>query len=254
MTATAVSPVIVRLSTAAPASPLISLGQTATPVGMTFGGLQSKAALQQALTGLIGPNGNFQLVQVVNSETIYERTDQGNFSCVPKALSSPTPVDVNYPYPSAQSTVSAADSPASGLNYSAQGSGYTLYELRRDFNVTMYVLFDPGLPNIASGDVELCYPAIAFNTSTARAPSGCHGSIPVPIGSISWSYTANGINTLNPQTPQGNGTAWVVAPNCGIQGRIQGTGFVAGTAYPQWQTVNVNANRSLATFTCTTKN
>jgi hypothetical protein len=54
--------------------------------------------------------------------------------------------------------------------------GYNLYELRRDFSVTMYLMFDPGIPS--STDSDLCYPAFAASQA-ARAASQCHGSIPV---------------------------------------------------------------------------
>jgi hypothetical protein len=248
MTAAPSNPVIVRQGTG---GPLISLGQStpATAVGMAFSVSPLPTALQANLPGLIGPHGNYQLVQVVNSETIKERTDKGVFACVPKALSSPTPIDRNYPYPSNQGSMTTSDSPASGLNYSAMGAGYNLYELRRDFSVTMYLMFDPGIPS--PSDSALCYPAYAASL-TVWAASQCHGSIPVPLGSISWSYTANGINTLNPNVSQGNGTSWVVAPACTISARQNG--FVLGTAYPQWQTVNVNVNRSTATFNCSPQN
>jgi hypothetical protein len=248
MTATPSNPVMVLQD--ASSRPLMSLGQTspATAHGMDFSVSPLPTDVRTSLQGLIGPHSNYQLVQVVNSEIIKERTDKGIFACVPKALSSPTPIDVNYPYPSNQISMTSSDSPSSGLFYSALGSGYNLYELRRDFSVTMYLMFDPGIPS--GTDSDLCYPAYA--TQSVRAASQCHGSIPVPLGSISWSFTANGINTLNPNVPQGNGTSWVVAPSCTISGRPNG--FAHGTAYPQWQTVNVNRQRSTATFNCTPQN
>jgi len=107
-------------------------------------------------------------------------------------------------------------------------------------------MFDPAIA--IGSDPTVCYPATALSATT-RIQLQCHGSIPVPLGSISWSYSCNAINTLNPSAPQGNGTSWVVAPNCGIPAKQDG--FVAGTSYPSWQTVNVNRNRSTTTFNCT---
>ncbi len=234
------NPVIVRQ---AATGPVISLGQStpATSSGMQFSVTPTPSSVQQSLPNLIGPHANYQLVQVVNAETITERTDKGVFSCVPKALSSPTPIDVNYPYPSNQLSMTSNDSPASGLNYSTMGAGYSLYEFRRDFSVTMYLMFDPALPS--GNDSSSCFPAFAASQTT-RGKSACHGSIPVPIGSLSWRYCANGLNSLNP--------SWIVTPNCSINGVP--SGFVSGTTYPTWQTVVVNRDRSTALFECTPKN
>lgn len=96
-----------------------------------------------------------------------------------------------------------------------------------------------------------CYPAYAAS-GTTRAQSGCHGSIPVPIGFVSWSYCSNAVNTLDPSTPQGNGMSWVVTRGCGIKGVA--SGFSTATTFPIWQTVRPNVTRSLTTFTCNPKN
>jgi len=116
MTATASNPVIVLKGTD---GARVGLGQTSAGAhGMDFSVSPLPSAVLASLQGLVGPNANYQFVQVVNSETIRERTDKGIFACTPKALLSATPLDVVYPYPSNLTALTPAptssDSPSSG--------------------------------------------------------------------------------------------------------------------------------------------
>lgn len=59
-------------------------------------------------------------------------------------------------------------------------------EVRRDFTATMYLMWNPTLP------------AANCNPNDIIPPLSCT-SIPVPLGTLSWQWTGDAINTLQPQ-------------------------------------------------------
>jgi hypothetical protein len=91
------------------------------------------------------------------------------------------------------------------------------------FSATMYLLWDPALP-------DGCNPADKVG-GNAATPSTCTGSIPVPLGKIDWGFSANAINTLNPNLPgTSNGTGWIMQPCAGPNPVT----YSAATAHPTW--------------------
>jgi hypothetical protein len=81
------------------------------------------------------------------------------------------------------------------------------------FEATMYAMWQPDSANGCAG---------AFCT------------IPVPLGSIHWSWKGDAIHTLDlNQGVQG----WILGPGCGAAGSPS---VSLSTAYPHWETVIPN--------------
>lgn len=96
-------------------------------------------------------------------------------------------------------------------------------ELSRNFSATLYLMWDPALPHG-------CQPAA--NPGNSPTPSTCT-SIPVPLGTISWGFCGDAINTL---IPQGIWTNWTLSCSSETQ-----PSFIPGTTYPSWQSTNYNS-------------
>ena len=82
------------------------------------------------------------------------------------------------------------DSPRSPVNYSLGGTPINYNEVEQSFSATTYLLWDPALP-------LGCTPATTTGngSSTTTKQSTCSGSIPIPLGNISWSWSGDGIDT-----------------------------------------------------------
>jgi hypothetical protein len=158
--------------------------------------------------------GQLIWVQILNSVTQLQIVSSGD-TFTPSNASNQ--LDGTYPYFNGPGYANATwDSPSRGLLHS-WGEG------AEPFSATMYVLWDPALP---AG----CTPAWTDTTTlpyyTPHA-SQCT-SIPIPLGSVQWSWSACAINAL---ASAGGATtpSWFL--QCGT-----GSGNSAGTAsgYPQW--------------------
>jgi hypothetical protein len=127
-------------------------------------------------------------------------------------------LDGTYPYAFGGPPFATWDSPSMGLLWD-WGMG------AEQFSATMYVLWDPALP---AG----CTPAW---TDTATQPqytphaSTCISSIPIPLGSVKWGWSACSINEMAAAVGGGTMPSWFL--QCGV-----GSGNSAGSAngYPQW--------------------
>lgn len=172
-------------------------------------------------------------VQLVSLDSWFDLTSDGvsptTFVVSPaqRPLLDKDPNTLNYPYypdnpEQYLNTLETEDSPAIPLS---DDEG----ELQRNFAATMFVLWDPILP-------DGCIPA------TSQAATQC-SSIPVPIGSISWGFSGATVNTQqlqNSPNPNGvpNNTTWLVN-NCG--GCSSPLTFVPSQpaqvayGYPTWQ-------------------
>ncbi|WP_263416482.1 hypothetical protein [Terriglobus albidus] len=164
--------------------------------------------------------GQFIWVQILNSVIrsqiipVGEPFDPNNAS---------NQLDGTYPYASGinpngtYSSNATWDSPGRGLLHSWG-------EAAEPFRATMYVLWDPALP---AG----CIPAWVDTTIDPYKPHASQGctSIPIPLGSVQWSWSACAINALAPAPGGGTTPSWFL--QCGTgSGNTAG----AGSGYPQW--------------------
>ena len=155
-----------------------------------------------AATAPAGNAGQYSWVQVVNSQQIkYLTSNQGTQNCTlppfkPGFVGPVVPaLDRQYPYP--PEGLSASDIPSYAL--SAQSGTYQIGEQFNSASYTMILQWNPQLAN----------------------------SIPVPLGSVTWSYACDAANTLgNPQ--------WVsLCPSTpSVPTKAP---FTAGGAPPTWQ-------------------
>jgi hypothetical protein len=158
--------------------------------------------------------GQFIWVQILESVTQSLVIPSGDTSTPNNASSQ---LDGTYPYFNGPNYSNATwDSPGLGLLHD-WGEG------AESFNATMYVLWDPALP-------VGCIPAW---TDTQTTPyytphaSTCT-SIPIPLGSVQWGWSACAINALAPAAGSGTTPSWFL--QCGT-----GSGNSSGVAseYPQ---------------------
>ncbi|MCC7157777.1 MAG: hypothetical protein IT161_24565 [Bryobacterales bacterium] len=173
-----------------------------------------------------GNNGTYHWVQIVNSDQIRLRNQDGVLTCLSPA-GFPA-LDNHYPYGTPGGSLfsvnrpndTATDNPAINLTS-------TWGEAQRLFSATMYLMWDPTLP---AG----CTAATATNASTCT-------SIPVPLASVAWQFPGNAINTLQTQPPP-NGTTWLVP--CGPGQAGQCAAVAPGTdprqSFPQWNKTFIN--------------
>lgn len=156
-----------------------------------------------------GANASFMWVQLIGDDRTRVISSVGdNF------VNTSTPgLDGTYPY-FAWSSSGTYDTPSSSLP--------SIYgELWRNFDATMYLMWDPALPGG-------CTPATTSTDGNyVQAHSTCT-STPVPLGSIRWRYQGCAVNTLN----QSSGP-WV--KQCGADQVL----MPASAGYPSWtSTVN----------------
>jgi hypothetical protein len=168
------------------------------------------------------PRGNFIWVQIINSTTYSQipPTDPNLGYIPPSNLG--LGVDGIYPYPPL-APFGAADSPGRGDLFSFVG------EVGEAFDATMYVLWDPALPDGCT----------SATTDTSTTPytskaSTCT-STPVPLASVQWKWSACAINGLT--ATNGVITAsWFV--NCGPGKTYPPT----ASEYPEWNSCDSSKN------------
>jgi hypothetical protein len=140
-------------------------------------------------------SGSLTWVQLITGDKIRLRADgipycSGGQTCTcnPSGLSaSAAELDNVYPYVNGGNF---NDSPRSPVNYSLGGTPINYNEVEQSFSATTYLLWDPALP-------LGCTPATTTGngSSTTTKQSTCSGSIPIPLGNISWSWSGDGIDT-----------------------------------------------------------
>lgn len=175
-------------------------------------------------------------VQIVNQNAVAILDATSGVGTV-HSCTTPSPglpaLDGNYPYGIPGATMfgvtrpndTATDGPYAAL---VNTGSPTRYEVKRTFQATMYLMWDPTLP---SG----C--AAAHNTgSTVQSPgsvaSNC-SSIPVPIASTLWYHNGDAINTL---AYAGGGVNWVApcAPGSANACVVVQPGSDPRTSFPTW--------------------
>ena len=203
-----------------------------------------------------GPQGQFQFVQLITSSrwkflSNPPTSDQGagpgppNHSPIPSGSSGV--LDNWYPYAAAIGYPNQSlDAPGMDLQLTKTVSGTTtalpLGEGAVSFGATMYLMWDPGIPG--PEQQAGCSPA-TNNPAPVANPmaSTCTGSIPVPLGSLTWGFNADAINTMLTGTTAVAGTAnftgWVV--NCGAPSvTTSSSAAYAVGSYPHWNQVSTN--------------
>jgi hypothetical protein len=163
-----------------------------------------------------GNQGAYSFVQLISSDTIKRvaAPAKNSQTCTPSGFNTdPNPeLDNTYPYGSASSNTTN-DSPGQAL-LSSWG------ELARSFSPTMYILWTP--------------------TSDSRCTSGSTCTIPVPLGSVSWHYFADAINTL---APQQNSTTWTLNSGSGSANQFQSSSLSSFPfGYPTWSKTYSNSS------------
>lgn len=185
--------------------------------GFTAGGPTArKAALGASATLPSGNQGAYSFVQLIGSDT-HKRVafpPKNSQTCTPNGfVTSLNPeLDNFYPYPMPLgSTDNTNDNPGDPLNPSWG-------ELARSFSPTMYLLWTANADN--------------------HCPSGNACTIPIPLGSVSWHYFGDAIDTLSQQQ---NLTTWMLNSGAGSANQFQTSGL-ANTSYPTWTTQYVNSS------------
>jgi hypothetical protein len=160
-----------------------------------------------------------------------------NASCATGQCSvSGTGLDNVYPYAvTSFFPTTANDSPSVGLVFGST----TLYEVNANFQAQMYLMWDPSLNDDGSSATG-CAATTFWNatfTAFVSTPSNCSGSIPVPLGSLTWGWCGTAINTL------GEGaTPWIVTCPTGGVPDVQPAYIPANgvSSYPTWSSVILN--------------
>ena len=182
-----------------------------------------------------GNSGEYQWLQLENQDAnkfVSNTTASGTCSTFTGPLGTSVQLNANseldsgYPYgvnkPNTVTTTTvtndtASDSPSVGLGDPV--SNVTLAEWQRTLGATMFVRWKPPIDSACS--------------NAGNAESTCR--IPVPLGSMTWGYSACSVNTLQVQsaiTP-GNGTTFAMSGS-GCPNNSQGTaiGFTPSNLSP----------------------
>jgi hypothetical protein len=145
-----------------------------------------------------GANSNFTWVQIITAVGRQSLTYAGSTPLSP--FNPSAGLDGTYPYVDYfNSANSDSDTPFGSL---ASGWGERDYQ----FDATMYLMWDPGI-----GDPG-CHPASATrNLGIVTQTASTCTSIPIPLGSVRWTWSGCAINTLQQQPA--NETTWILS--CG---------------------------------------
>ncbi len=170
--------------------------------------------------------GRFIWVQILNSVVFTQLAATNSGYTAP--TNAANQLDGIYPYPSNADVAASANPPTVATSSlasdapSRQDLSGVLGEAAKSFDATMYVLWDPALP---AG----CTPA-TVNTSTTpytANPITCT-SIPVPMGTIDWTWSGCAINGLASIAGGGHTNSWSVQCGKGSQSANQ------SSDYPTW--------------------
>lgn len=161
---------------------------------------------------------NYLWMQLVRSRTFQYKSDPTQPSC-----SSPAGLDLSFPYPKSELAdpvgTYAQDSPWVSLTIFARPckavtSPRTIGEISDRFQATMYLLWDPSLSQDGTSNPG-CAASTVWSGQSAHenVASTCTGSIPIPLGGMTWGFCAAAVNTMTVQTSnpsvETNGTTWL---------------------------------------------
>jgi len=213
-----------------------------------YGGQKGNAGIifSPSLTppqGPYGSNSEIDWVQIRSGNNMTNLTPSGNQYCKTASFlapqnggaadGDPSPaLDTSFPYLTNPTAVPnqtiVNDNP-----YVALAAGNA--ETKAGESFVMSLMWDPALPNG-------CSPwGLSGNTTIA---TGCT-SIPIPLGTVSWSYGCDAINSLVPQ-PAPNGTTWIAG--CVVPQQAGNLAFVPSNSFPVWtHAVSTSASTS---YTC----
>jgi len=161
-------------------------------------------------------NGNFIWVQILKSVTYAQLVSAGFTFPIPPNASNQ--LDGIYPYPSTIGITS--DAPGRPL-YSGFG------EAAEAFDATMYVLWDPAIP--PAGQPTCATASVDTSTVPYTSHASTCSSIPVPLGSVEWKWSACVINSGAGASP-----SWFSSCGPGY------ASLAAANGYPQWNTCYVS--------------
>jgi hypothetical protein len=202
------------------AAPTDAVGIQSSDLSIAFG-VDDKIGISFTVSATVPPEnqGTFSWVQLVTKNPLaYRTSNRGTRQCtnsifLPPNDTSPA-LDNGYP---TDTGLTAEDNPETALQDSAPSSGF-IGEISGGASFAMYSMWTP---NAASG-----------------CTNGTACTIPIPLGTTSWSYSGDAINTLTNQPA--NGTNWTMAsPGCALPNvpDPKGPPFVPGTTYPQWHKI-----------------
>lgn len=186
-----------------------------------------------------GQNSTYTWVQLINNDKIRLRYDQSfnaacsgaqSCTCYPPGLPGAAELDSFYPYSNSNKANSQdfVDSPGTPLADNEQ---------EQVFSATTYLMWDPALGSAG------CTPAYV-DASNVPHQSTCSGSIPVPLGTISWNWSGDAVDT---GTAQPNGTYYILEPGCTP---FEGAFTQSTAAYPPWQAI-AGFQLPLGKYSCT---
>jgi len=162
-----------------------------------------------------GNTGSYSWVQLIGSDSVHFLKSTGRQVCTTFSNPSSTQPELDNTYPyglgfnNVYTTSAPNDTATDGPRIAAPSS-----EMARSFAATMYLLWTPSPDNHC--------------TSGACA-------VPIPLGSLVWSWAGDTINTLS--TAQGlNNTTWIMT---GCQAAAAG-GFEPDSSYPIWNNTVLN--------------
>ena len=224
---------IVNVFLETPAPPYLGMGNGIPPVspGIVFSVAASPPAVANA-------QAQFQFVQLIASRrwrwsTNPATNDGGLGPSGPIPPQNPGLLDNWYPYVAATNNVNQAiDAPGVTLQVTANGSALPLGEADVAFAAAMYLMWDPAIPGPGQ---NACAPATNNPVNGVAQPltSQCTGSIPVPLGYLTWGFNADAINTLQQGAGLGgtaNFTGWVMV-GCGGPSSPEGSVITSGSGY-----------------------
>jgi len=215
----------------------LQFGNNNDVVGISFAVAASAPAVNDPNNAGATNYASFQWVQLIGSLSVQGIT---NPATPDSAVTGPL-LDNWYPYAVFPDTPNSTnDSPGLGLVAYLEGSNpptpVPIGELAATFSATMYLMWDPALP---SG----CHPASTIqtkdangNTTITSTPSKCTGSIPVPLGNVTWGFCGDAINTVPNQIS--NNQQWLLP--CGWPLPAAPT-VQSSSWYPQWAATITNA-------------
>jgi len=196
--------------------------------------------------------GSFQFVQVI-TKTSYDlvtNPSQNGGVAVSKGNNG-VGLDNWYPYAAYLNAATGQPfSPLQAVDYPsltlALSNGAPVEEALFQFTASMYLMWDPALPGAGPNPCAAASNVPTKGLVANPQTSTCAGSIPVPLGYVTWGFTGDTINTLNPNAPasanatgSANRTGWVLL-NCTGTSPFQQGGAYLVTSYPTWTSVATN--------------
>lgn len=132
-----------------------------------------------------GANGAWLFTQLLKNRSDEHLLETGTLHYI-----EPDGLDTLYPYSSTNGR--AVDAPGTQLDQQGTPEG----EMFENFGATMYLLWDPQTP--PAGQQTCSAASSIFSSGTVTyIPSNCV-SIPVPVASTTWGWSATAIKTLDP--------------------------------------------------------